>query len=230
MYFNQNIGLEAALQDFLYTAEQLDALERTLSVARLESYVALARGNRLTAIKLYERNTALSQSLYGALQGLEIAIRNAFHTTLSKGLVDREWYESYPLALPQMNQLRRAKSALQQQNRQSAPGRIVAELSFGFWTGLTGPGYATLWNTHLVKAFPCRTLQRTEAHQRLDGIRKLRNRIAHHEPILSRPLERDFHRILDTTAWVCPVTSRWIRSTSDFLAIFATPLNTTTQP
>jgi hypothetical protein len=212
------------LQQFLYSLGQLDELEKTLSAERLRPYLSLAKGERQRAIKLYERNTSLSQSLYGVLQGLEVTVRNAFHSTLSKSLKDPKWYDSWQLAAPQLDQLRRAKSSLARESKPLDPGRIVAELSFGFWTGLTGPGYAALWNGHLVKAFPNRTLQRVTAHQRLDEIRKLRNRVAHHEPILSRPLQKDFNRILDTVAWICPVTSRWLRSNSDFPIVFVKPI------
>ncbi len=212
------------MQQFLYSVAQLDALERNLSSERLHPYLILAKSDRARAIRLYERNTALSQSLYGVLQGLEVTVRNAFHSTLGKSLNDPTWYDSWQLAAPQRDHLNRAKGSLSREGKSLAPGRIVAELSFGFWTSLTGPKYSNLWNAHLVKAFPNRTLQRVAAHQRLDEIRKLRNRVAHHEPILSRPLQKDFNRILDTVAWICPITARWIRSNSDFPNVFAKPI------
>ncbi len=212
------------MQEFLYSAPQLDALENALSAERLQPYLSLAKHDRRRAIRLYERNTALSQSLYGVLQGLEITLRNSFHSTLSAKLCTSAWYNSWPLAAPQADQLRRAGVSLLREGKPLDPGRIVAELPFGFWTGLTGPHYAKLWNLHLAQAFPRRTLQRTTAHQRLDEIRKLRNRIAHHEPILSRPLQKDFNRILDTVAWICPITARWIRINADFPRVFAKPI------
>lgn len=41
-------------------------------------------------------------------------------------------------------------------SRPQDPGRIVAELPFGVWGGLTGSGYSRLglWNRHLHRAFP----------------------------------------------------------------------------
>jgi hypothetical protein len=40
---------------------------------------------------------------------------------------------------------------------------MVAELTFGFWVGLTGPKYSVdLWEKHLYKAFPNAKLGRKQ--------------------------------------------------------------------
>lgn len=95
-------------------------------------------------------------------------------------------------------------------------GRVVAELSFGFWTGLFGPKYTDLWKDHLVKVFPRRPLQRAQVQSRLNGIRKLRNRVAHHETILDRSLQRDANQIFDTISWINPIVARWVRTNNSF--------------
>jgi hypothetical protein len=63
--------------------------------------------------------------------------------------------------------LRKAKDALKREGKPPDAGRVVAELSFGFWTGLMGTKYAGLWRDHLVKIFPRRPLQKAEVHTRL---------------------------------------------------------------
>jgi len=51
---------------------------------------------------------------------------------------------------------------------------------------------------------------------------KLRNRVAHHEPILfSGRLEKYLREIFDTIAWMSPVAARWVRSNSSFAERFA---------
>ena len=154
------------------------------------------------ALQLYVRNTALSESLFGVIQGLEVSLRNVIHETLTAGLGRTDWYDTGILEWEQQRARDQAKKALEREGKPLGPGCIVAELPFGFWTGLTGVKYADLWRDHIVRAFPNRNLQRTESHYRLDKIRKLRNRIAHHEPILSRPLAGGFSRILATIAWI----------------------------
>ena len=164
------------------------------------------------------------------LQGLEVTLRNAIDSALVRGLDRADWYDSDLLKAEQLRPLGQAKSALEREGKPLAPGRIVAELPFGFWTGITGPRYADLWRLHLVKAFPRRPLQRREVHDRLNTIRKLRNRIAHYEPILSRPLQKDFNQILDAITWVSPVAARWVRAQSTFPERFGAPLASDGKP
>jgi hypothetical protein len=204
-----------------FTPENLEELRRTLSADRLQPYQTAVGGDIEQAIHLYEQNTLLSESLYGLLQSLEVTLRNAIHSQLAAGCGQATWYEVLPLEPEQRTMLRKAKEALQREGKPLDPGRIVAELSFGFWTGLTGPKYADLWRNHLVKTFARRPVQRAEVQTRLNSIRKLRNRVAHHEPILNRPLQKDMNQIFDTLAWMSPVTSRWVRSNSSFAERFA---------
>ena len=103
------------------------------------------------------------------------------------------------------------------------PSGLVAGFSFGFWVSLLGPGgrldpagrranyEMTLWRPGLRRAFAHRTpLTRIHAYQPLNALRKLRNRIAHHEPIFARPLLEDHQRILEVTGWISPGARTWI--------------------
>ncbi len=100
-------------------------------------------------------------------------------------------------------------------------GAIVAELSFGFWVGLMGPGYdQTLWRRALHRAFPhARRLKRSEVHGRFNMIRRLRNRVAHHEPVHRRELKRDHHEIIEAIGWICPHTAAWTAHHSRLLPV-----------
>ena len=144
------------------------------------------------------------------------------HTQLASDYGRAEWYDSLQLEPEQAGMLGKAKDILAKEGKPLDAGRVVAELCFGFWTGLTGPKYDLLWRNHLVKIFPRRPLQRAHVQTRLNSIRKLRNRVAHHEPILSRPLQRDINQIFDIISWMSPVTARWVRSNSSFDERFAT--------
>jgi len=207
---------------FEYTSESLRELERTLSHDRLTPYLASMGGDAERAIRLYEQNMTLSEALYGVLQGLEVALRNAVHDQLTAGTGTVSWWKSIPLASEQQELIHYAEEALRRDGKPPDAGRIVAELSFGFWTSLFGVRYSRIWRDHLVKAFPRRRLQRAEVHTRLTLIRKLRNRVAHHEPILSRPLQKSVNDIFDTLSWMSPVTARWVQSNSSFESRYKT--------
>jgi hypothetical protein len=206
---------------FDYTPTNLAELEIRLSSDRLQPYRKSVGGDSERAIRLYEQNTLLAESLYGILQGLEIALRNSIHAQLAASFARPDWWNAVQLKPEQAMMLRSAEDSLQRVGKPLDPSRIVAELSFGFWAGLTGPRYIDLWRNHLVKIFPRRPVQRADVQLRLNSIRKLRNRIAHHEPILSRPLQKDVNQIFDTLSWISPVTARWVRSNSSFEERFA---------
>jgi hypothetical protein len=52
-----------------------------------------------------------------------------------------------------------------------------------------------LWRPALHRAFPDSRRRRAEVHKPLPGLRDLRNRIAHHEPIFSRDLVAEYQTI-----------------------------------
>ncbi|MCY4185587.1 MAG: hypothetical protein OXC82_09010 [Rhodobacteraceae bacterium] len=68
----------------------------------------------------------------------------------------------------------------------------------------------TLWRPALSQSFPyCNSLRRSQAHEPLDRLLKLRNLIAH-EPIFSRSLDEEHKLILEITGWISPATQEWI--------------------
>lgn len=208
---------------FGYTNSELDALEKALSIERFSTYLRRAGGDRLAAIRLYEHNTKVSEALFGVVRGLEIALRNSMHDTLRAGIRADDWYDRLPFLLTEETRsIAIAKANLSRRNKPRTPGRVVAELTFGFWCGLTSKVYAAkLWVPHLHKAFPYKRLGRREASTRLNELRILRNRIAHHECILQPNLQQLHDDLIETVGWICPVSSAWVSQYSSFHAIIA---------
>lgn len=54
-------------------------------------------------------------------------------------------------------------------------------------------------------------------------MRRLRNRIAHYEPILAQPIPTLHQDILNLTAWMSPAAAAWI-TTHSAIAYPATPI------
>lgn len=209
------------VKNFFYTAEILDELETALSRERLRTYLAATGGDREKAIRLYIWNTEVSAAFYGPLQGLEVALRNAMHRRLAERY-GPAWYDNPDAGLDggALERLESARSGLKRTN--SDPPQVVAALSFGFWVSLLGPGgridarrranyEMTLWRPALRGVFVHRRpLKRSQSHRPLNELRKLRNRIAHHEPIFTRNLALQHGRLLDVTGWISPATRAWI--------------------
>lgn len=156
---------------FLYSDVHMDAIEKTLSADRLSTYLSRTSGNRLAAIRLYEYNTRASEALFGVIRGLEVALRNSMHDVLRTAYSASDWYDRIPLHHAEKHSLETAKSNIRSRNKELLPGRVVAELTFGFWCGLTSKAYAAqLWVPHLHKAFPGRRLGRREANRRCNEL------------------------------------------------------------
>src|SRR5205807_3002955 len=116
------------------------------------------------------------------------------------------------------------RTALRIGGKAATSGRVVAELTLGFWVQLTAKKYEkALWVKCLYRAFPIK-LNRKALFQRMDSIKRLRNRIAHHEPIFSRNLKQDYVEIIDAIKWICPTTSEWVERTNCFEERFNAPL------
>ena len=204
--------------------EILVALEAAFSPQRLRTY-RRATADRARALDLCVWNTAMSAAFYGPLQVLEVVLRNAMHERLA-GRYGAAWYDNPEAGLDAKSRARFAvaRSDVARDGHGPHPHRLVSALSFGFWVSLLGEGgcldeggdrradfETTLWRPALRGAFPHRkVLSRRQAHKPLNDLRKLRNRIAHHEPIFARRLLDDHERILDVTGWISPEARTWI--------------------
>lgn len=180
------------------------------------------------ALWLYEANVELSEAVYGILQGVEVAVRNALHHELTIYYQSEEWYRHAPL--PPYLEKKVDEAMRKIGGRRVSPGQIIAELSFGFWVDLIArQNDQSFWIPCLHRAFPCATNlhpQRATIHRRLEDIRWLRNRIAHHEPILTSQTALytghngylTLAQVDECLAWICPETARWIKARSRFYA------------
>lgn len=186
------------------------ALQSILSQARLRRYLAEAGEDR-DALALYAWNTALCEALYPALHFVEVAVRNHLNIALAKHfhihapgtyVEIQSWLDATPSVLHEKEtrwveeakrQLRIDNGKRPHDQRRMTPGRLVAALSFGFWTSLFNSRYdengsapQELWPMLARDHFPGvpRRL-RTRAHLSgyVEDIRELRNRAFHHEPI-----------------------------------------------
>ena len=89
------------------------------------------------------------------------------------------------------------------------PGRIVAELPFGFWRYLLASHYdRTLWKSVFLGVFRDQS-RRKPVYYRLTRLHELRNRIAHHEPIHAEQLAQRHDELLTVLDWMNPAYRSW---------------------
>jgi len=165
-------------------------IDRIISKDRLEPYLNRHKNVHDKAISHYKSNILISEAFYPLLAILEIGLRNSIDYQLTKQFKDRNWYENMNFiriaSRFQIDRISEAKANILSEKKEITPGRIISELSFGFWTSFFDTKFEmTLWK-HLRLAFPnCpkQIRKRKTMSSKFNSIRKLRNRIFHHEAI-----------------------------------------------
>ena len=97
-----------------------------------------------------------------------------------------------------------------------ATGKVIAKLKFAFWChAFTSRYQVRVWDANIRHAFPnlpaaySAALNRQAIYLDLDSLRKFRNRIAHHGPILAEPLPQRQQSIRTLIRWRCIEVSEW---------------------
>lgn len=195
-------------------------IEDLLSRPRLHPYLAASAGDPAAALRLYGWNSEISGAFYESLHYVEIGLRNAMDRQLARwaGQIGarQPWYVDRRVSLT-VTSRRKVADARQNATRGGQlelPGKVIAELTFGFWWSLLAAEYnRRLWQPCLQGAFDG-SVRRAHLHSELNDLRLLRNRIAHHEPIHQRDLSTAYKRLLDVAERISPVLRVRIGSTS----------------
>lgn len=186
-------------------------VEDWLSAPRFAVYTAAADDDRSRALALYDWNARAAAAFHHDLGHLEVGLRNAYDRALCSR--DRQtaphWVYDRERHFPVVLRNRRVRGrpgtydanartrekieyAVREAGRNGgthrpAPGKVIVELNFGFWRYLTASRFDHLWRTHLHQAF-VRGTRRAAVDARVDRLHDLRNRVAHSEPLVERPL------------------------------------------
>ncbi|HYA79646.1 MAG TPA: hypothetical protein VED87_01790, partial [Methylocystis sp.] len=95
--------------------------------------------------------------------------------------------------------------------------------TFGYWTAMLGSAYEDLWQESLhaiARRENAKGLRRKDLARPLTPIRTLRNRIAHHEPILSWDMPKHYENIVQLTEWLSPPAAAWTREHCRFSLVY----------
>ena len=169
--------------------QEIDILCGAFSSQRLEKYINLYNGDVTKVAAHYKANIALSESLYTSLSVFEVTLRNALSKELERMMGRKDWYSVFPSnpALKSLtSEVTVAIRHISQRGEMVSPDKIIAELTFGFWVTLLNSEYElTLWKS-LRLAFPHmpkKDRKRKNVSSPCNALRKLRNRVFHHESI-----------------------------------------------
>lgn len=209
----------------------INAVIAALSSQRVGTYVqAYGIESNESAMELYGWNSQVSAAFMVPLHICEVTVRNAIHEALSRVYGDNwPWSDGFIRSLPNPPRGYNPRQDVEQNSRrQESTGKVIPELKFVFWQkALTKRNDARLWRPYLLDLFPNHpagmepTELRGELYQALESIRLLRNRIAHHEPIFARHLEKDFDQIKRVLNYRCADTANWMLTKENLSPLLA---------
>lgn len=202
-------------------------LERCLSADRLRVYGQDQAGHRVIAAR-YLWNIAVSEALYAPVHLLEVGFRNAIHRAMFAETGSPDWYDSVTLTPWGHSKVGDAKRSIAKGGKPVTAGRVIAELHFGFWTAMFESGFEKPEARFLpggIKAtfphMPKRLHNRKRIKADLDKIRRLRNRVFHHERIIHwQDLPQQHQLILDFLGWIDPDLAEMAGLVDNFVAIY----------
>lgn len=235
-------------------------LESAISPARASRYLrstvdpATGASDPAAAVALYEYNARLSTEAWSTIADVEVVLRNiiadavAGHHASLRSKPTYRWYDSPAWfgtgrwftdeTVNSINHtMRRVKDPGPGTRPRPGEGRVVAELTLGFWRYLLIARYEhSLWNPAIRARFPSLghlsgSDSRKMVHLRMERLNYLRNRVAHHEPIYEPfsipghatpidPVQTLAHAI-ELVSWSNPDAATWIERRSSFVSVAA---------
>jgi hypothetical protein len=201
-------------------AADIVALTQAISPARLSTYLRRTHGNARRALDLYAWNIEAGAALYPVLQVNEVALRNAVnHALVSQFGADWPYSQGFlrNLPRPERETFEHGRRKLERNfpGARAETGDVVAAQSYWFWVMLLSSRFEQrIWSREFPASFPSapRRIDRELVHDRADAIRRLRNRIAHWEPLLDYDLVGAHQRASSMVRWISPATSMWAAS------------------
>ncbi|HEU4559832.1 MAG TPA: hypothetical protein VFS20_18415 [Longimicrobium sp.] len=147
-----------------------------------------AHGNARQALELYAWNMQAAAAMHPILHANEVALRNA---------VNRALESQFGVQWPYSQGFLRMLPAHERKNFESSRGK------------LENPQRAPF-----ARCFPFapHRVDRAVVHASAERVRQLRNRIAHHEPLLGYHLPGAYRRAVAMIRWISPPKALWAAS------------------
>ena len=220
----------------MVSEQELKKYDCNISVERLKSYLYSQNDTLDDAFEHYVNHILIAQSFYPELFVLEVALRNAIDTTL-KTYISDTWIEDEvnnnkwlrPFDYKTLKEVYDdTKQQCIQDNKTFTTGKIISNLTFGFWTGLCVRTYnGKIWNKKACfkSIFPnyhAKQLSIGMISQQLYQIRRFRNRVFHYEQVFKNPQNtlKMYNDIMQVISYLPGDNARILKKTSTFLNLY----------
>ena len=178
-------------------------LRRAFSPERIQDRFNVEIEDPLGAAELYYLDMLLSAELMVPLRVVELTIRSSVHTLLSNK-VGEWWFDQPKFVYRGLKWEQRERNALHQARKhanrehwpQASIEQVISRTPLNFWVRCFSGKYENqLWHPHLKPLFPEKHVKRRDVHDRLEYLRVLRNRIAHHNIITPEEADECVQRV-----------------------------------
>lgn len=165
---------------------------------------------------LYGWNARVSAALMLPAHFAEVSTRNGVSDVLAKVYGDRwPWASDFRQSLPNSSGYNPRNNLKKTADAEPTTGKVIAELKFVFWEKMFTARYDDrLWTPYISTAFPngspTPAVLREEIYSHLEAIRRVRNRIAHHEPLLTVDLSDLRTRMIKLVRLRSSPTATWV--------------------
>ncbi len=192
--------------------------EELISTPRMAKYLAAYGNNTRKAMTLYRANIRLSTEVFSIFCLFEVALRNKIdrHYRFKFG---NNWLSDatqpragFLQSVGCEKSLESVKRIIDNLGAAYSHDKAVAELIFGFWTYQFASKEFSAAGSSLLNILPGRPFgtNHTKVFKKLTSINRIRNRIAHHEPIcFAAPLaistqyaEQKYNQIIEVLHWL----------------------------
>lgn len=197
--------------------ERAAPIESAISPLRLSSY---GRGApQGTGLTLYLWNADISGAFLFPLHICEVVTRIAVANALANAYgPDWPWEKGFVYSLRKSRGGYSPRSDLMNAARKAqAASQVMPELKFAFWRNMFTQSFENgIWSRNLPVVIPDIPsgapvpAMRERIYGLLKDIRLLRNRIAHHEPIINRNLLDGYGKIMTMIGCISPETAEWV--------------------
>lgn len=197
---------------------ELTDLPSVFSAPRFATYLQATGSDRDKALALYRWNLQLSAAFFVPLQVCEVGVRNGVVEAVAS-VHGQNWHlaHGFQRSLISSGPYNQRAELIREAGRQPTAGKVVAELKFVFWQHMfTARHDSRIWNSHLLTFFPnvpagkANYENRGDIYDKLEKVRKLRNRIAHHEPIFKNNNLDDYMAIRELILYRSDVAAGWV--------------------
>lgn len=201
------------------------SFENVMSPKRMRRYLYACRGDKSKALTLYRLNLRLSQELFTIISCYEVALRNAIDRIMCSSLGE-DWLRDAimqggifddPLFSGTTRIMHKAYNELIANGKYSC-SKMLSAMEFGVWKYMFSTPQYRATGRRLLKVFPKKPKSSSIMqynnlfiYNELDAVNRLRNRIAHHEPICFMQDQEKistvyilncYHRIIKLFEWM----------------------------